>query len=142
MTGPVPPGPYDHAFANPPWHGPGTPSPDAGRESAKRGEPDLLATWSRALASPLRHRGTLTLAIPAASLPAGLAALAAANCGSPAILPLWPRTGRAAKLVLLQGTKDAHGPCRLLPGLTLHADSTNFTPAATAALRHGGALVL
>ena len=47
-------GPFDHAFANPPWHGAaGTASPDGGREAAKRAAPGLLQHWAAALARPL-----------------------------------------------------------------------------------------
>jgi tRNA1(Val) A37 N6-methylase TrmN6 len=139
---PEPPGAFDHALANPPWHGAGTASPDPGREAAKRAAPGLFALWACRLAAPLRHRGTLTLVAAAAVLPACLAALKEAGCGSPALLPLWPLTGRPARLVLLQGVKGGHGPCRVLPGLVLHKAGGGFTPEAEAVLRGGAALVL
>jgi tRNA1(Val) A37 N6-methylase TrmN6 len=136
-----PEGMFDHAFANPPWHeSSGTTSPDAARETAKRASPGLFASWARALAAPLRHNGTLTLVVAAAALPACLDALAAAGCGSPAVMPLWPKTGRAAKLLLLRGVKGGRGPCRVLPGLVLHAPDGTYTAEATAILREGAAL--
>jgi len=135
-------GVFDHALANPPWHGAGTASPEAAKEAAKRGVPGLIAAWARHLAAPLRHRGTLSLIVAASALPAALAALAAAGCGSPAVLPLWPRAGRPAGLVLVQGIKGGRGPCRVLPGLVLHAEGGGFTPAAEAVLRGGGAMAL
>ncbi len=137
-----PEGVFDHALANPPWHGTGTASPEPLREAAKRGAPGLFALWAKQLAAPLRHRGTLSLVAAAAALPACLTALAAAGCGSPAVLPLWPRAGRPARLVLLQGIKGGRGPCRLLPGLALHAAAGGFTPEAEAVLRGGAALAL
>lgn len=133
-------GPFDHALANPPWHGTGTPSPVPRREMAKRGEPGMFALWATRLAAPLRHRGTLTLIIAAAALPDGLAALDAGGCGSAAVLPLWPRVGRPARLILLQGVKGGRGPCRVLPGLVLHEAGGGFTPQAEAVLRAGAAL--
>jgi tRNA1(Val) A37 N6-methylase TrmN6 len=134
-------GVFDHAFANPPWHlAAATASPDAGREAAKRGAPGLFAAWANRLAAPLRHGGTLTLAIAAARLPECLAALAAAGCGSPAVLPLWPKPQREAKLALLRGVKGGRGACRVLPGLTLHETDGGYTAAATAILRDGAAL--
>ena len=136
-------GPFDHAFANPPWHDPaGTPSPDSGRESARRADADLFAVWAGRLAAPLRHRGTLTFVVAAAALPACLMAFAAAGCGGLAALPLWPRAGVAAKLTLLRGIKGARAPFRLLPGLVLHEASGTFTPAAEAILRDGAGLPL
>ncbi len=135
-------GVFDHALANPPWHGSGTASPERLREAAKRGASGLIAIWARHLAAPLRHRGTLTLVVAAAALPDCLAALSEAGCGSPAILPLWPRADRPARLVLLQGVKGGRGPCRILPGLVLHAEGGGFTPAAEAVLRGGAALII
>lgn len=137
-----PEGPFDHAFANPPWHHPaGTHSPDPRREAARRGADGLLALWASRLAAPLRHRGTLTLVLPAAALPEALAALAGAGCGSPAILPLWPHAEQAAKLVLLRGTKGGRAPCTVLAGLVLHRpQGGGYTPRAEAILRDGAAL--
>jgi tRNA1(Val) A37 N6-methylase TrmN6 len=132
---------FDHAMANPPWHAPeGTASPDSGREAAKRAPHGLLAAWTAALARPLRHRGTLTFVVATAAVPECLAAFAAAGCGGVALLPLWPRAGAAAKLVLLRGVKGGRGPFRVLAGLVLHAQASGFTAEAQAVLRDGGAI--
>ncbi len=137
----VPDGPFDHAFANPPYHlSTGTPSPDAVRSRAKRGSADLLVGWARGLARGLRHRGTLTFVLPAACVPAGIAAMAQAGCPVQSLLPLWPRQGVAAKLTLLRGVRNGRGPMRLLPGLVLHEADGSFTQAADAILRGGAAL--
>jgi tRNA1Val (adenine37-N6)-methyltransferase len=137
-----PDGTFDHAFANPPWHDPaGTASSDAGRDSARRAVPGLFGLWIARLTAPLRHRGTLTLVVAAAALPACLAGIDAAGCGSPAVLPLWPKAGRAAKLLLVRGIKGGRGPCRVLPGLVLHRADGGFTPEADAILRDGGSLM-
>jgi tRNA1(Val) A37 N6-methylase TrmN6 len=128
-------------MANPPWHDPaGTPSADAARERARRGAAGLLGAWARALAAPLRHRGTLTFVLPVADLPAGMAAFAAAGCGSLAVLPLWPRAGLAARLALLRGIKGGRGKMRLPAGLVLHAADGGYTAAAEAVLRGGAAV--
>jgi tRNA1(Val) A37 N6-methylase TrmN6 len=127
---------FDHACANPPYHAAGsTPSPDASRRAAKQGDPGLLATWAAALAAPLGPRGTLTFILPAASLPQAMDAFAAAGCQPAAALPLWPRTGVAAKLILLRGIKGGRTPFRLLPGLLLHRPDGAFTDEAEAILR-------
>ncbi len=134
-------GKFDHAFANPPWHAPrGTASPDQARDGARRAIPGLFATWARKLAAPLRHRGTLTLAVAAANLAECLAALSDSGCGGLAVLPLWPKPGREAKLVLLRGIKGGHGPSRVLPGLVLHTADGGYTSEASAILRDGAAL--
>lgn len=134
-------GRFDHAMANPPWHDPGsTVSGDAAREVARRAPDGLFLAWAQALVALLRHRGTLSLVSSTASLSACLSAMTAAGCGSHVLLPLWPRVGRAAKLVLLQGVRGGRGPSRVLPGLVLHADGGGPTSAAEAVLRGGQAL--
>ena len=139
----VPDSVFDHAFANPPYHlAAGTASPNAARARAKQGQSDLLAAWATALGRPLRYRGTLTFVLPAAHLPACIAAMAAASCPADVILPLWPKPGVPAKLTIVRGIKNGRGAMRLLPGLTLHDSRSRFTPAADAILRGGGALKL
>jgi tRNA1(Val) A37 N6-methylase TrmN6 len=138
-----PDGPYDHAFANPPWHrDDGTLSSDPGRQNAKFASESLLATWIKKLAARLRRRGTLTLVLPAASLAPAVAALAANHCAEICLLPLWPHQGEAAKLIILQAVREGRGPSRVLPGLVLHEPNGTYTPQATAILRDGEGLVL
>lgn len=133
--------PFDHAMANPPWYAPrATPSPDAARAVARHAKDGLLTVWAKALGRRLRHRGTITFIIHASALAECLAAFSAAGCGSHAILPLWPREGRAAKLVLVQAVRGGRGPSRMLPGLALHAEGQHYTQAAEAVLRGGEAL--
>lgn len=136
------PGAFDHACANPPYHPPaGTRSPDAGRDVAKRGTDGLLAAWSRVLASVLRPRGTLTFIVPSALLPQAVAAFADAACQPAAMLPLWPKAGRPAKLMMLHGVKGRRSPFRVLPGLVLHTADGGFTAEAEAILRDGAPLI-
>jgi tRNA1Val (adenine37-N6)-methyltransferase len=134
---------FDHACANPPYHmAGGTPSPDASRQAAKRAAADLFSVWAMALARPLRLRGTLTFILPAALLPAGIAAFDSAGCRAAAMLPLWPRAAQAAKLLLLRGVKGGKAPMRVLPGLVLHEADGGFTAEAEAILRQGARLVV
>lgn len=136
-------GSFDHACANPPYHPPaGTRSPDAGRDVAKRGTDGLLAAWSRALAKMLRPRGTLTYIVPSALLPQAVAAFADAGCQPSAMLPLWPKAGRPAKLMMLHGVKGGRSPFRVLPGLVLHTADGSFTSEAEAILRDAAPLNL
>jgi tRNA1Val (adenine37-N6)-methyltransferase len=135
-------GVFDHGCANPPYHSPaGTASPDAGRATAKRGHAGLVQLWATALAQRLRPRGTLTFILPCAILPVCAEAFAAAGCPPIAMLPLWPKAGREAKLVLLRGVKGGKASFRVLPGLVLHEPGGGFTQDAEAILRHGSALV-
>ena len=131
-------GRFDHAFANPPYHlAAGTASPDAAREAAKRGGAGAVRSLGRRAGRRLRPRGTLTF-ILAAALPAGLPrGVDRGGCDPAALLPLWPKPERAAKLVLLRGVKGGQAPFRVLPGLVLHEPDGSFTPAAEAILRDG-----
>ena len=134
------PGGYDHAFANPPWHPvDATRSPDALRDAAKRSRPALLATWAAALAGAVRPGGSVTLIVPAASHVAALSALADQRCGGLTLAALWPKAGRPAKIVVVQGVKGSRAPARVAAGLALHQPSGVFTQEADAILRHGAA---
>jgi tRNA1Val (adenine37-N6)-methyltransferase len=134
---------FDHVCANPPFHqARSTPSPDLARESAKRDQGGVFQLWARALAERLRPRGTLTFILSAGSLPKCADAFAVAGCRPTAMLPLWPKAGREAKLVLLRGVKDSRTPFRVLPGLVLHEADGGFTQKAQAILRQGQGLSL
>jgi tRNA1(Val) A37 N6-methylase TrmN6 len=136
-----PDGVFDHAFANPPWHDPaGTASPVPGRVAAKRAATGLLAGWAGAMARTLAPRGTLSLVLPAARLAEGMAALCGAGCPEIRLLPLWPRAGAAAKIIILQGFRLGRGACSVEAGLVLHEVDGGFTPAAQAVLRDGAGL--
>lgn len=134
---------FDHAMANPPYHQPDGPaSPLAARETAKRGSDTLIRNWIGRLSSVLRHRGSLTLIVPAGLIPVCLAAMTERHCPGTAIFPLWPMPGRQAKLVLLRGVRDGRTRMRLMPGLVLHQPNGSFSTEAQAILAGGGALSL
>ena len=135
--------PFDHAIANPPYHpgdAPSSPRPE--RDRAKRETLGMIEAWIGALGAALRHRGTLTLVLPAGLVPRALDALGRTGCGSPAMLPLWPRAGTAAKLCLFRGIKGGRAPFRVHSGLALHAADGGFTPKARAVLQDGAAIEL
>jgi tRNA1(Val) A37 N6-methylase TrmN6 len=102
----------------------------------------LIRRWIERLCAVLRHRGSLTLSVPAGVVPTCLHAMAESRCPCTAILPLWPKTERPAKLVLLRGIKGARMPMRILPGLVLHRADGSYSEAAQAILRHAAALNL
>ncbi len=133
--------PFDHAFANPPWHNDtGTVSPVPGRANAKCAHIGLLAAWTKSMAQTLRPKGTLSLIVPAASLGEAISALNAAECVEITLLPLWPRRDAPAKILILQGIHDGRGACMVSAGLVLHENSGAFTAEANAILWDGAAL--
>ncbi|MDD2877149.1 MAG: SAM-dependent methyltransferase [Acidiphilium sp.] len=133
---------FDHGFANPPWRSVlDTASPDLARQRAHRASSGLLSAWTTALAAMLRPRGSLTFILPASSLDECLFAMKHADCGAYHIMPLWPRVGRPAKLVIIQSRKDARGSVNLRSGLILHG-SNGYTPETELILRDGAGLAI
>lgn len=132
---------FDHVLANPPWFNTAdTASPDAARDLAHRTTPGLLPAWIAELGRVVRPQGSVSLILPAASFTQAVAALRAQKCGGITLLPLWPRAGQAAKMVILTARKASRASDRILPGLVLH-DETGISPAAQAVLRDGAALL-
>lgn len=139
---------FDHVMTNPPFfdRDSGSAAVDDGRESA-RGESVDLSKWLDAGIRRLKPKGTLTVVQRADRLPALLTALDD-RVGDTKVLPLVPRAGRAAKLILLQTRKGAKGPFCLLAPLVLHKgdrhekDGESYTDRAQDVLRKGSSLPL
>ncbi|WP_428545405.1 tRNA1(Val) (adenine(37)-N6)-methyltransferase [Profundibacter sp.] len=139
---------YDHVIANPPYYlrNCGTAATDAGRETAL-GEATPLADWIDAATRRLKPKGHLTVIQDAERLPALLGALDD-RLGSIRVLPLAPRVGRPAHLVILQARKGGRAAFRLLAPAVMHegavhdGDRESYTPEIRAVLRNGDALVL
>jgi tRNA1(Val) A37 N6-methylase TrmN6 len=136
-------GPFDHAFANPPYHAAGgSRSPSGAREAAKRHEPGLLPAWIEALSRPLRHRGTLTIILPPSLLEAAMKAMRESDVAAESVFPIWPKAGRPARFVLIQGRKHGRAPLAMASGLILHSETGAFRAEAEAILRDAAALRL
>ena len=137
---------FDHVIANPPYflRENGSSATNEGRETAL-GERTPLSVWVDVAMRRLVHRGRLTMIQRAERLPELLSALDA-RAGNIEVLPLAPRAGRTARLVLLRAIKSGRGPFALLPPVTLHegafhdADRESYTPEVKAVLRDGAAL--
>jgi tRNA1(Val) A37 N6-methylase TrmN6 len=137
----MPEGMAEHAFANPPWHDPdGTKPADPGRRLARHRAAGTIGVWARALGSRVARGGSLSMIVPAGLFGETTAAMGMAGFGGIALLPLWPRAGDGAKLVMLQGRRGSRAPDRVLAGLALHEADGRFTAAAERVLREGAAL--
>jgi tRNA1(Val) A37 N6-methylase TrmN6 len=134
-------GSFDHVMVNPPHLDPARAQspPDADRAAAMVEGDAAVADWIAFAYSMLRDRGAVTLIHRADRLDHVIAALDG-RFGGIAVFPLWPAKGRAAKRAILRARKNAGGPMSLLPGIVLHGDDGQFTPAADAVLREGRAL--
>lgn len=133
-------GPFDHVFANPPWHDDSsTPSPDQRRSLATHAASSELTRWIATLTAALRPRGSLTVIVPAARLGRVIAALQTQGMGRTALTLLWPRPSQPARLAVLVSHRGS-GPFRIGPGLVLHGPGQGYTPEADAVLRGGAPL--
>jgi tRNA1(Val) A37 N6-methylase TrmN6 len=138
---------FTHVLANPPYfdRADSTKVSDDGRE-AGRGEVTPLSDWVEAAAKRCAPKGTVTLIQRAERLPE-LLTHAARHLGNLEVLPLIPRKGRAARLVLLRGRKGGRAAFRLHDGWVLHegdshpGDRENYNAATTCILRLGAPLL-
>ena len=139
---------FDHVIANPPYfqRAHGTPACDSGRESAL-GEGVSLAHWMDTAIRRLKPKGRLAMIQRAERLPDLLAA-SDARIGDLTVLPIAPRQGRKAELVILQARKGGKGRFRLLAPLVMHqgarhiADGESYTEQVNGILRHGKPLMV
>lgn len=134
---------FDHVIANPPYfdRSAGTRASDAGRESAL-GEGTPLALWVAAALRRCRPGGHVCVIHRAERL----AELLGAMRGSIEVLPLIPRRGRAARLVLVRARKGGRAALKLCDGWLLHdgayheRDGENLTPSTASVLRDAAPL--
>ena len=137
---------FDHVMANPPYYlaSDRSASPNAGREAALTEETPLFA-WVDAAIRRLRPKGYLTMIQNADRLPDLLSAMDA-RLGSIRVLPLAPRQGKDAHLVLVQARKGGRAPFVLRSAMILHEgdrhvkDGENYTETIRAVLREGVSL--
>ncbi|MFN7004506.1 MAG: tRNA1(Val) (adenine(37)-N6)-methyltransferase, partial [Roseinatronobacter sp.] len=137
---------FDHVMANPPYfrRDQSTPARDAGREMAL-GEGTSLADWVAVAARRVRVGGYVTVIQRAERLPE-LIGLMSAHLGSVTVLPLIPRRGRDAQLVLLRGRKGGRAAFRMADSVLMHdgashdGDRDDYTALIRSVLRDNAAL--
>ncbi|WP_257884037.1 tRNA1(Val) (adenine(37)-N6)-methyltransferase [Roseobacter insulae] len=137
---------FDHVIANPPYfdRSAGRAARDGGRETAL-GETAPLKLWVKTAAKRTRPKGYVHVIHRAERLPELLTALPS-YMGSFEVLPLTPRVGRLAELVIIRARKNGRAAFRLHPPLIMHegahhgADGDSYVPAIRAVLREGAAL--
>ena len=138
---------FDHVICNPPYFDrtAGYAADDPGREGAM-GEDTPLGTWIDIAARRLRPKGYLHLIHRADRLPE-LLSFAQDRLGSLEVLPLAPRIGRAAELVILRARKEGRAQFRLHAPEIIHsapkheADVEDYNPRISSVLRNGNALI-
>jgi tRNA1(Val) A37 N6-methylase TrmN6 len=137
---------FDHVIANPPYfdRAASVSATDEGREEAI-GQDTALRDWVRTAAKRLKPKGYAHFIHRVERLPE---LMAAANevLGSIHVLPLVPRVGRSAELVILRARKEGRAAFKLFSPLILHSgerhvtDRESYTPDIKAVLRDGAPL--
>ncbi|MGZ9812090.1 tRNA1(Val) (adenine(37)-N6)-methyltransferase [Pseudoroseicyclus sp. H15] len=139
-------GRFAHVIANPPFFAPGAGkvAADSGRAAGRR-EAAPLEAWVTAGSRRLAPGGQFTLILRTERLAEALAA-AHGHLGTPVVLPLTSREGRAAERVILRLKKGGRAGLTLLPPLILHQgaaherDSDSFTDLVSRVLRDAAPL--
>ncbi|MEP3945285.1 methyltransferase [Ascidiaceihabitans sp.] len=137
---------FDHVLANPPYfdRSASVAASDVGRETAM-GEATPLQKWVEVAAKRLKPKGYVHFIHRAERLPDLLAALPS-SMGSTQVLPIAPRTGRRAELVILRARKEGRAAFELFYPRILHCgekhekDGESYTAEIKAVLRDGVAL--
>ena len=129
---------FDHVVTNPPFYpaGRGRVSPNPARARAHAEQGVALADWIDGCQRRLRPGGTLTVIFPAERLDDLLFELGR-KAGSLRIFPLWPKTGKAAKRVIVQARRGGKARVQLLSGMVLHRADGRYSARAEKILRRG-----
>ncbi len=139
---------FDHVMTNPPFYPVGHSTRPANEDkSVAHTETMDLDGWLRHCLKRLRPKGTISIVHTADRLADILTALGD-GVGDIRILPLSARAGMPAKRVLVQGRKNSRAALQLLAPFLVHSglkhqqDGDDYSPAARAVLRTGGAVTL
>lgn len=134
---------FNHVICNPPYMDAGThtPSPSAARATALyHGDEDIsVKDWVDAGFRNLKNGGSFTIIHRADHADRIIQALGA-RFGAVEIIPLWPRTGEAAKRVIIRALKNRKSPAKIHAGIVLHEADGSYTQAADRILRDAAAI--
>ena len=130
-------GQFDHVITNPPYMEAGThlASPSDKKARAHNHDDTTLTDWIDAAFRNLKSGGSFTI-IHRADQTDKIILGFGKRFGEIEIIPLWPKTGVAAKRVIIRALKDRRSPAMLHPGLVLHRENGDYTDEAEAILRH------
>ncbi|MEM7198274.1 MAG: methyltransferase [Pseudomonadota bacterium] len=95
-----------------------------------------LALWIKYAVRALSAKGILVLIHRAERLHEIIQALDGL-AGSIKIIPVWPKSARAAKLFVITARRNARGASILMPGITLHKDDGSYHDGAKDIFDHG-----
>ena len=133
---------FDHVISNPPFipedkgRCSGTPHAD---KSKRESEADL-AEWIEAMLYWVRERGFITV-IHRADRLHEILGLLSPRIGAIRVCPVWPKRGRDANRVVIQGRREAKAGVTLSPGIVVRHDDDTVTAEMEEIQRHGRGLV-
>jgi tRNA1(Val) A37 N6-methylase TrmN6 len=134
---------FDHVICNPPYLDAGThtPSPSVPKATALyHGDEDRsVKDWVEAGFRNLKNGGSFTI-IHRADHTDKIIQSFGKKFGAIEIIPLWPRTGEAAKRVIIRAIKNRKTPAKIHAGLVLHNADGSYTEQADKILRGGQAM--
>ncbi len=134
---------FDHVICNPPFledhnH---ISSPDETKATAHAHmDETTLEDWIKAAFNALKSGGSLTMIHRADHTDQIIRALGK-SFGATEIIPLWPKSGKPAKRIIIRTLKHRKSPAKIHQGLVLHEDNGDYTEAAENILRGALALV-
>ncbi len=132
---------YDHVMTNPPFmsleHS--VASQNQNKALAHHEMEVDLQTWLQFCIKMAKPKATVTLIHRADRLDEILTHISP-HLGGITLFPLWPKQGKEAKRIIVQGCKGSKAPLKLHSGLILHQPDGGFTPEADRILRDGGSL--
>lgn len=134
---------FSHVMANPPYFEDRASivSENKIKALANSSQALSLQAWVDFCCRMVRPKGTVSFIFTADRL-TELTTLMQSKLGEIMIFPLWPKTGRSAKRVLVRGRKNSNAPSRLLSGLVLHNDDGSYTYEAAKILNDLNPLIL
>ena len=138
----VPARSFDHVISNPPYI-----AETSGRRSgtqhadlSKRELEITLADWVEAMLYWVKERGNITI-IHRADRLHEIIDLLVPRVGDIHVCPVWPKQGRNANRVLVQGRREARAGLTLAPGIAVRDDHDEVTAEMEALQRYGRGLV-
>ena len=141
---------FDHIMTNPPYApaGTGRPSPDPMKATAMVEGRARLADWIRFCVDAVKPGGSITMIHRADRQDEVVDGFTREHCRTQEVLPVVPKSGRAAKRVIVRARKAADEDITIHPALVLHVDEdgdgghrAGYTAAAEAVLRDAQSLL-
>ena len=134
---------FDHVFSNPPYiAGSKGRSSDSRRADISKRETEAdLAEWIDAMLYWVKERGHITI-IHRADRLHEIIELLSPRVGALRVCPVWPKRGRNANRVIVQGRREAKAGMTLSPGIVVRHHDDTVTREMEEIQRHGLGLSL